>query len=677
MADLTKILNGPWTPQEKRLDPPEVQLRDAMAASGIEAPDTIHMDGKIHRFSTSGKRGDDSGWYVAYGEGVPAGRFGCWRQGIEQTWRADMGRELSPAEHMAQTRRLAEAKALREAEQAKRRELAADTVQAIWDNGAAASPDHPYLARKMIQPHGARVTGDGRLMIPLYSAAGELVSLEYIGADGGKRYHPGGQTKDCFQIIGDPSGDGALYIAEGFADAATIHEATGQPCAVAYNASNLPGVAQAMRDLFGSRELVIVADHDESGVGQKAAAEAAQRTGARVVMPPIMGMDANDYALAGHDLLALLQPPQDDWLISADDFSRQPAPISWIIKHWLQRDALMMIHGPSGGGKTFAVLDMVLRVAAGGAIGEWFGHRVTAGRVLYLAGEGHHGLRGRIAAWKQRHGVGKLDMWLSRAGCDLNTPEGFQRVVEATRATLPDNPDIIVVDTLHRFLNGDENSAQDAKTMLDACGALQREFKGATVILVHHTGVSDEAQHRARGSSAWRGALDVEISVVPGKDDKPMQMVQRKSKDAELAADLWMELESVAIEGWLDEDDEQVTSAVIAPAEAPAEPERKKGDSTLQRHVKTFENAWWKSGTESRDGLPYVSRSAMEQYLEEGMGLSAPSIKQYMKPSASGKLICDLLVSGLIEPFEHGWRMTAGEHSGSLMIAKNDLEKPA
>ena len=51
--------------------------------------------------------------------------------------------------------------------------------------------------------------------------------------------------------------------------------------------------------------------------------------------------------------------------------------------------------------------------------------------------------------------------------------------------------------------------------MLNACNGLMKEFD-CSVLLVHHTGVSEEAQHRARGSSAWRGALDVEISVVPG-----------------------------------------------------------------------------------------------------------------------------------------------------------------
>jgi hypothetical protein len=111
---------------------------------------------------------------------------------------------------------------------------------------------------------------------------------------------------------------------------------------------------------------------------------------------------------------------------------------------------------------------------------------------VYLAGEGHHGLRGRVAAWKHHHQVGHLAMWLSKDGCDLNTPTGYLKVVEQVRM-LPEKPSVIVVDTLHRFLAGDENSAQDAKTMLDACNALMMEFK-CSVILVHHTGVSDEAR---------------------------------------------------------------------------------------------------------------------------------------------------------------------------------------
>lgn len=308
-----------------------------------------------------------------------------------------------------------------------------------------------------------------------------------------------------------------------------------------------------------------------------------------------------------------------------------------------------MVHGPSGGGKTFVVLDWCLRMAAG--MDDWCGSKVRPGSVVYLAGEGHHGLRGRVAAWKHHHQAGQLSMWLSRDGCDLNTPTGYVKVVEQVRA-LPKTPSIIVVDTLHRFLSGDENSAQDTKTMLDACGALMREFSCA-VLLVHHTGVSEEAQHRARGSSAWRGALDIEVSIVPSKNGSPMEIVQRKSKDAELAKTVYVKLEQVQIPGWRDEDDQPVTSAVIAQEDAPVS--EKKSSGKIESHRKTFENAWWSSGCEERNGLPYLSRSAMVDYLVQKMDVGEASAKVYIKPSANGKPIADLLVAEIIEAFEHGW----------------------
>ena len=257
-------------------------------------------------------------------------------------------------------------------------------------------------------------------------------------------------------------------------------------------------------------------------------------------------------------------------------------------------------------------------------------------------------------------------MWLSKDGCDLNTPTGYLKVVEQVRM-LKDRPSVIVVDTLHRFLAGDENSAQDAKTMLDACNALMMEFN-CSVILVHHTGVSDEAQHRARGSSAWRGALDIEISIVPGKEGVPMQIVQRKSKDAELAETIHVELQQVAIPGWHDEDNQQVTSAVIIQAQAPIVAKK---DSKIDSHRKTFENAWWSSGAEERNGLPYLSRSAMMDYLVQKLAITETSAKQYIKASVPGKPIADLLTAQIIEAFEHGWAVVDEVQSSSMLIRKS------
>jgi phage/plasmid primase-like uncharacterized protein/KaiC/GvpD/RAD55 family RecA-like ATPase len=667
MSDLSSILGGPWSPPEQQAPAaPDIQLKDAMLGAGLKPPETLHLDGKVHRFNsgTKGEKGHDKpGWYIIFNDGIPAGRFGCWRSGVELTWKADIGRSLTVAEEMAQSRRLSEAKAQRDVEQAKTREVAANTVDLIWSQAGAASPEHPYLQRKGIQPNGARITGDGRLMVPLYNSDGELSSIQYIDHQGGKLYHPGGQTGSMFWLVGSTDDVDTLYIAEGFATAATISEVTGKPCAVAYSASNLVPVTGILKTAHPTLDICIVADNDASGVGQRYAEQASAKFGVRMTMPPIEG-DANDYVQTGHDLALLLKPQiATDYLIHADGFSEQPAPISWLVKHWIQDQALVMVHGPSGGGKTFVTLDWMLHIASGKA--SWFGHKVRAGNMVYLAGEGHHGLRSRIAAWKHHNNVTSLNMWVSKSGVDLNTAEGYLKVLEAVRA-LKIKPSVITVDTLHRFMAGDENSAQDAKTMLDACAALMQEFD-CTVILVHHTGVSDEAQHRARGSSAWRGALDIEISVVPSKPGKPMEIIQRKSKDAEMAHTVYVELESVAIPNWFDEDGEQVTSAVVVKGEAPESAKKTNAGFV------SFEKAWWTSGAEDRGGAPYLTRSALVDYgKENGLeGTKQKRITDAIKPDLiSGSFIAPLIEAKLIEPHENGWLVIDPGTASGMMLKK-------
>jgi phage/plasmid primase-like uncharacterized protein len=635
-----------------------------MAAAGVRPPSSIEIDGNLHRYSTGskGQPGHDKpGWYVFFPDGIPAGMFGDWRTGAASTWRADIGRELTPVEVASVSRRQAEARAARDA----RATSAADSVELIWSQAGPASPDHPYLIRKGVGAHGLRITGDGRLMAPLFASDGSLSSLQYIDADGGKLYHPGGATGGRYWSVGAIEGD-TIYIAEGFATAATIHEVTGRPCVVAYSASNLVPVTGAIAGAHPSARVVIVADNDASGVGQRYGEQASARHGARLIVIPILG-DANDYRAAGHDLAALLNPPIDQWLIPADDFSAQPAPISWLVKSWLQDRALIMVHGPSGGGKTFLVLDWVLTLAAGRH--QWNGRKVRPGPVVYLAGEGHQGLRGRVAAWKQHHGVSRLDMWLSKGGCDLNTREGIRKVSDAIRE-LPVTPSVIVVDTLHRFLNGDENKAQDAKTMLDACADLMEAF-GAAVILVHHTGVSDEAQHRARGSSAWRGALDIEISVVP-QDNGIMQVVQRKSKDAELAEDMTVELISVPIAGWLDEDGEQVTSAIV---EVSTRSASKKEHPKAAQHQMLFRRAWEHGGCVWRDSLPFVDRDALrEVFLIDG--ISEKAVRNYLNPNAMHKPVSVLLQASYIAPTQGGWHIVQAEWVAQLRMVRSAPNAP-
>ncbi|HKW29246.1 MAG TPA: DUF3631 domain-containing protein, partial [Verrucomicrobiae bacterium] len=68
--------------------------------------------------------------------------------------------------------------------------------------------------------------------------------------------------------------DSPLVIAEGFATAASIAEATGLATVAAMNAGNLPTVAKALREKFPEREIIIAADNDQFTDGNPGLAKA-------------------------------------------------------------------------------------------------------------------------------------------------------------------------------------------------------------------------------------------------------------------------------------------------------------------------------------------------------------------------------------------------------------------
>jgi hypothetical protein len=241
-------------------------------------------------------------------------------------------------------------------------------------------------------------------------------------------------------------------------------------------------------------------------------------------------------------------------------------------------------------------------------------------------------------------------MWVSRGATDLNKPDGLQKVLSYVRS-LPLVPKVLAVDTLHRFMDGDENSTVDSKTMIDACATLQAEF-GCTVILVHHTGVSDEAQHRGRGSSSWRGAMENEISIRP--DGEAIIIEAKKIKDAEEPEPIHVKLESIEIDGWFDEDNEQVKSAIIAKTDAPEK--RTKANTTLQRNIKELQGAWYDSGCEIVEDAPYISKSALKTFMVVRLDKSESAANQEVKPSA-GKFATRLIESGMIIEHLHGFKV--------------------
>ena len=108
-----------------------------------------------------------------------------------------MSRTLTAGEEFAVKARIEQARSMRDAERTRKHEQAAATVAEIWEAASPAAAEHPYLSRKRVQPHGARIGGDGRLILPLYNASGALSSYNTSTARAGI-YHPGDAVGGCF-----------------------------------------------------------------------------------------------------------------------------------------------------------------------------------------------------------------------------------------------------------------------------------------------------------------------------------------------------------------------------------------------------------------------------------------------------------------------------------------------
>jgi len=231
------------------------------------------------------------------------------------------------------------------------------------------------------------------------------------------------------------------------------------------------------------------------------------------------------------------------------DFVRDFKPLEWLIYGYVQKNALEMLFGPSGSGKSFVVLDMALHIAVKKmiedteqpealsprleAVRKWHGQSTHGGRVLYVAGEGVTGMKKRALAWVQQYGFNpdaindyfRFSENPFHLDSDDDPPavgewNKLLRELEILRTHLNFIPDLIIFDTLKANMYGEENSAKESGAVIDRAQELVKgvhtDGHGTTVLFVHHTGWNPEAKTRGRGSSAWRGAVDIDLSVGHG-----------------------------------------------------------------------------------------------------------------------------------------------------------------
>lgn len=212
----------------------------------------------------------------------------------------------------------AKANASHEAQQQADHAAAAQQAHALWE-AASASGSSAYLHRKSVPGFGVRYAADGCLLVPLRDAQGVLWNVQRIAPERPARgpdklFLKGGRKSGLWHMLGSTEGVQTVLLAEGYATAASLRQATGLPVAVAFDAGNLLHVARALQGVLPDVLLVVCGDDDAASAqrvgrntGRSKAEAAAKAVQGVAVFPadlPAGGSDFNDMQKA-HGLPAV------------------------------------------------------------------------------------------------------------------------------------------------------------------------------------------------------------------------------------------------------------------------------------------------------------------------------------------------------------------------------------
>jgi len=191
-----------------------------------------------------------------------------------------------------------------------------------------------------------------------------------------------------------------------------------------------------------------------------------------------------------------------DWrkLFHTKEEALNAPPVTFLIKDFLQREGVTAIAAPVRERKSLIALNICHALLTGEKLFDYFEVTKKPERVLYLCPEVSLGpFTDRIKKIGLLDYVGATLFYrtLSAEGrLPLSRPELHQ--------ALPGS--VVVLDTAIRFLEGDENSAQDVRAFADSIFALLRDGAEA-VILLHHS--PKESGDTMTLENAMRGSGDM------------------------------------------------------------------------------------------------------------------------------------------------------------------------
>ena len=514
----------------------EAECRLHMKRNGIAFHGKFIPDGKIHRFSKDNQKDLDE-FYSLHVNFTEGGHwiciYGTWSGGYREYHYKSFENDASISEeekkrhHEEWRRKQHEVVAKLLEEKIQRIRMA----QKVWEKASTEPLEKghtEYLLKKKVGKYGIRFgknkEGKAVLIVPLRNFHGEIQAVQYIDSLGEKRIY--GSKKGNFHIIGEVREKSHLYISEGYATAATVHEATGEPAIVAFDCGNLLSVIESVGKIYGYHPMTIAADNDldvERNPGRKKAEEAAQRFKCDVMLPYFsqnlklqngtVPTDFNDlHVLCGIEAVRKQLLKKKTRLISVhlgEFLSKKIPSRRLILDPCFHEQSLNMLYAPRGIGKTFISLSLGLAIASGGQIVKF--RAPEPRRVLYVDGE--------MPASSMQERLLKLlpnekqfdptffkliTPDLQEGGIrDISTKEGQGDINDHLQGV-----DFLILDNLSTLIQSkSENEAEDWIPVQQWLLMLRKW--GIAVLLIHHAGKNGQQ----RGSSKKEDILDTVISI--------------------------------------------------------------------------------------------------------------------------------------------------------------------
>lgn len=238
----------------------------------------------------------------------------------------------------------------------------------------------------------------------------------------------------------------------------------------------------------------------------------------------------------------------DELMKSNDSELERLATIPQLIDGFIPAQSTGMFYGISGGYKSFLMVAMAASVATGV---PFAGCAIdTTGDVVYLAAEGGSGIRKRLKAWEQVHGIKADGVRILPLGLIVDDNKerrlltmAIDEMVRRTGRKIK----MIILDTLSQTTGGDDNSNRDMAAYINACSELKEHFECA-VCFVHHTGKTGDG---FRGAYALQANIDFQFCV---NKMQPLyaELIHEKAKDTEQVTPKRFRMKPVVIEGFHD-----------------------------------------------------------------------------------------------------------------------------